>query len=39
MAEQGIPLDEDLDLTEQILSSRREMEEEKVEQLQPRWDS
>lgn len=39
MAEQGIPLDEELDLTEQILSSRREMEEEKIEQFQPRWDS
>jgi hypothetical protein len=39
MAEQGTPPDEDFDLTDQILSSRREMEQEKLEQLQPKWDS
>jgi len=39
MAEQGIPLDERLDLTEQILAGSREMEEEKMEQMQPRWDA
>jgi hypothetical protein len=39
MAEQGeTPLD-DLNLTEQITRSQQEMEAEKVEQLQPRWDS
>lgn len=39
MAEQGMPVDEELDLTEQILAGRRELEQEKLEQLQPRWDS
>ncbi|MBW1940835.1 MAG: DUF2791 family P-loop domain-containing protein, partial [Deltaproteobacteria bacterium] len=39
MAEQGEAPMEDLDLTEQITTSQREMEQEKVEQLQPRWDS
>ncbi len=39
MAEQGEAPDETLDLTEQILTSRREMEQEKMEQLQPRWDT
>jgi hypothetical protein len=39
MAEQGEAPMEDLDLTEQITTSQREVEQEKVEQLQPRWDS
>ena len=39
MAEQGAPLEEDVDITEQIIASQREMEQEKMEQLQPRWDS
>jgi hypothetical protein len=39
MAEQGAPVDEDMDITEQIIDSQREMEQEKMEQLQPRWDS
>ncbi len=39
MAEQGTPPGEDFDLTEQVLSSRREVEQEKMEQLQPKWDS
>jgi hypothetical protein len=39
MAEQGGPPGEDLDLTEQMMASQREMEQEKMEQLQPRWDS
>lgn len=38
MAEQGIPVHEDLDLAEQVVASRREMEEEKTGQLQARWD-
>jgi len=38
MAEQGMLPDEELDLSEQILVSRQEMEEEKVTQLQPNWD-
>lgn len=38
MAEQGIPLQDDLDLEAEMVSSRRELEAEKVEQLQPRWD-
>lgn len=39
MAEQGVPPDEDLDMTEQLVVSQREMEQEKVEQLQPTWDA
>lgn len=39
MAEQGETPMEDLDLTEQITGTRKEMEAEKIEQLQPRWDS
>ncbi|MDP2646353.1 MAG: DUF2791 family P-loop domain-containing protein [Desulfobacterales bacterium] len=39
MAEQGTPPGEDLDLTEQILESKREMDQEKLEQLQPKWDT
>ncbi len=38
MAEQGVDLAESLDLTEQILASQREMDEEKREEMQPRWD-
>lgn len=38
MAEQGTPPDEEADLTEQLVASQREMEQEKVEQLQPKWD-
>ena len=37
MAEQGEPPGEDL--TDQIVASQREVEQEKVEQLQPKWDS
>lgn len=39
MAEQGALVEDELDLTEQILSSRRELEQEKMEQFQPRWDT
>jgi hypothetical protein len=39
MAEQGTPPDEDFDPAEQILESKREMEQEKIEQLQPKWDA
>ncbi len=39
MAEQGESPAENLDLTEHILSSQKEMDQEKVEQLQPSWDS
>ena len=39
MAEQGIAPDEDTDLTEQLVTSQQEMEQEKVEQLQPKWDA
>ena len=39
MAEQGEAPDEEEDLTEQIVASQREVEQEKVEQLQPKWDS
>ncbi len=39
MAEQGIAPDEDTDLTEQLVVSQQEMEQEKVEQLEPKWDS
>lgn len=39
MAEQGVPPDEDMDMTEQLVVSQREMEQEKVEQLQPKWDA
>ena len=39
MAEQGTPPDEDFDLTEQMISSRHEVEQEKIEQLQPKWDT
>lgn len=38
MAEQGEET-EGLDLTEHIVTSQQEMEQEKVEQLQPKWDS
>ena len=38
MAEQGTPPDEEADLTEQLVASQQEMEQEKVEQLQPTWD-
>ena len=37
MAEQGEP--PGADLTEQIVASQREVEQEKVEQLQPKWDT
>ncbi|MDE2831874.1 MAG: DUF2791 family P-loop domain-containing protein [Gemmatimonadota bacterium] len=39
MAEQGVPPDEDMDMAEQLVVSQREMEQEKVEQLQPKWDA
>ena len=39
MAEQGSPPDEDADLSEQLVASQRETEQEKVEQLQPKWDA
>ena len=39
MAEQGVAPDEEADLTEQIVASQREMDEEKTERLQPKWDS
>ncbi|MDR3567414.1 MAG: DUF2791 family P-loop domain-containing protein [Syntrophobacteraceae bacterium] len=39
MAEQGTPPGMDFDLTEQIVTCRQEMEQEKTEQLQPRWDT
>ena len=38
MAEQGKEPIETLDLTEHIVSSQQEMEQEKMEQLQPSWD-
>ncbi|MDM8525906.1 DUF2791 family P-loop domain-containing protein [Desulfococcaceae bacterium HSG8] len=38
MAEQGVN-PEELDMAEQIVASQQEMEQEKVEQLQPKWDS
>lgn len=38
MAEQGKDPAETLDLTEHIVSSQQEMEQEKMEQLQPSWD-
>ncbi len=38
MAEQGKDPAETLDLTEHIVSSQQEMEQEKMEQLQPGWD-
>jgi hypothetical protein len=38
MAEQGEDPAETLDLTEHIVSSQQEMEQEKMEQLQPSWD-
>ena len=39
MAEQGVPPDEDMDMAEQLVVSQREMEQEKIEQLQPKWDA
>lgn len=39
MAEQGEEPAENLDLAEHIVASQQEMEEEKVQQLQPSWDS
>lgn len=39
MAEQGVAPDADADLTEQLVASQQEMEQEKVEQLEPKWDS
>ncbi len=38
MAEQGEAPAEDLDLKQHVVSSQQEMEQEKVEQLQPSWD-
>ena len=38
MAEQGEAPTEDLDLKQHVVSSQQEMEQEKVEQLQPSWD-
>ncbi|MBF0200338.1 MAG: DUF2791 family P-loop domain-containing protein [Desulfamplus sp.] len=38
MAEQGRPVEE-MDMQKEIVDARREMEAEKVEQLQPSWDS
>ena len=39
MAEQGEAPDEETDMTEQIVDTQQEMEQEKMEQLQPKWDS
>jgi hypothetical protein len=39
MAEQGEAPDAEADLTEQLLASQREVEQEKVEQLKPKWDA
>lgn len=39
MAEQGIDVANKLDLDEHIVSSQQEMEQEKVEKLQPSWDN
>ena len=38
MAEQGETPSEDLDLARHIVASQQEMDQEKVEQLQPSWD-
>ncbi|MCW5213433.1 DUF2791 family P-loop domain-containing protein, partial [Desulfobulbus sp. TB] len=38
MAEQGEAPAEELDLEQHVVSSQQEMEQEKVEQLQPSWD-
>jgi hypothetical protein len=38
MAEQGEAPVENLDLEQHIVSSQQEMDQEKVEQLQPSWD-
>lgn len=38
MAEQGEIPSEELDLEQHIVSSQQEMDQEKVEQLQPSWD-
>lgn len=38
LAEQGEPPGEDTDLTEHITASQREMEQEKLEHMQPSWD-
>ncbi len=39
MAEQGKDVTEKMDLTKHILSSQQEMEQEKIEKLQPSWDN
>ncbi|CAK8710489.1 ATPase [Candidatus Electrothrix gigas] len=39
MAEQGETPSEELDLEQHIVSSQQEMDQEKVEQLQPSWDT
>ena len=39
MAEQGEDVAEKLDLAEHIVSSQQEMEQEKIEKLQPSWDN
>jgi len=39
MAEQGEPPDENTDFAGQIVETQRELEQEKMEQFQPRWDS
>jgi len=39
MAEQGMNVSEQIDLTEHIVSSQQEMEQEKMQELQPSWDS
>ncbi len=39
MAEQGVAPDMEDDMTEQIVLSQKEVEQEKMEQLQPKWDS
>jgi hypothetical protein len=39
MAEQGDPAVDELDLGEHLVASQREVEHEKTEQLEPRWDS
>jgi hypothetical protein len=39
MAEQGMNVAEEIDLTKHIVSSQQEMEQEKMQELQPSWDS
>jgi hypothetical protein len=39
MAEQGESVGEGVDFGSEITAAQREMEQEKMEQMQPRWDS